>query len=100
MGDFAHDTAVAQCNGRYEATLSEDWKIWGPNGGYVAAIALRAAGAATPLTRPASFACQFLGVAQFGPVDVTVQTLRESRRTAALRVSVTQEEESVHCVPR
>lgn len=43
MGDFEIDTALAGGNGRYVAHLSEDWEIWGPNGGYLAAIALRAA---------------------------------------------------------
>ena len=72
MGDFALDTAVEGGDGRYRGILSEDWRIWGPNGGYVAAVALRAAGAATHLTRPASFACQFLSVAEFGAIDIDV----------------------------
>jgi acyl-CoA thioesterase-2 len=46
MGDLAADTRVEQVgNGRYGAHLSSEWEIWGPMGGYVAAIALRAAGA-------------------------------------------------------
>jgi hypothetical protein len=44
MGDFERDTRVEGGGGRYRATLSEDWRIWGPNGGYLAAIALRAVG--------------------------------------------------------
>src|SRR5262249_38784813 len=51
--------------GPYRPRLSRDWEIWGPNGGYVAAIALRAAGVATALRRPASLAGHFLGVADF-----------------------------------
>ena len=49
MGDLAIDTAVRALpnDGHYEATLSADWEIWGPMGGYVAACALRAAGAST-----------------------------------------------------
>ena len=54
MGDFALDTAVSGEDGRYTATLSHDWEIWGPNGGYVAAIALRAAGAHSRFDRPAT----------------------------------------------
>lgn len=45
MGDLDRDTALTGSAGRYTAALSEDWRIWGPNGGYVAAVALRAAGA-------------------------------------------------------
>jgi acyl-CoA thioesterase-2 len=92
VGDLAVDTAVeGTAAGRYRARLSRDWAIWGPNGGYVASVALRAAGAATALRRPATFACQYLNVAAFGSVDLAVETLRASRRAAALRVSMTQE---------
>ena len=34
--------------------MSRDWEIWGPNGGYVASIALRAAGAHSRFDRPGS----------------------------------------------
>jgi acyl-CoA thioesterase len=95
VGDLAVDTAVEGAAGRYRARLSSDWAVWGPNGGYVAAVALRAAGTATALRRPASFACQYLNVATFGAVDLTVQTLRASRRAAALRVSMTQQERPI-----
>lgn len=95
MGDFGEDTRVEGADGHYRATLSEDWKIWGPNGGYVAAIALRAAGAATPLPRPASFSCHFLGVADFGPVDLEVVPLRVTKRAASLRVSMRQGDRAI-----
>lgn len=91
MGDLAIDTGITGGSGRYTATLSRDWEIWGPNGGYVAAIALRAAGAETPLRRPATFTCQFINVAEFGEVDLTVHTLRASKRATALRVSMSQQ---------
>ena len=90
MGDFAADTAIDGHDGRYRGHLSRDWEIWGPNGGYVAAIALRAAGAATTLRRPASFAGQFLNVAEFADVDLEVTPLRTASRAACLRVAVTQ----------
>jgi acyl-CoA thioesterase-2 len=91
MGDFAADTAIEGASGRYRATLSPDWEVWGPLGGYVAAIALRALGAETPLRRPASFSCAFLSVARFGPVDLAVETLRRGKRSHALRVEMRQE---------
>ena len=95
MGDLASDTAVEGRDGRYRAYLSRDWEIWGPNGGYVAAIALRAAGAATPLRRPATFACHYLSVAEFDAVDLQVTTLRASKRAASLRVSMTQKDRPI-----
>ncbi len=91
MGDLAKDTAVTgRGDGRFEATLSPDWEIWGPMGGYVAACALRAAGAASEHPRPAAFSCQYLGVAQFGVVDIEVSTRRRGRAATAQRVEVTQ----------
>ena len=78
MGDLDADTRLAGGEGHYTATLSADWKIWGPNGGYVAAIALRAAGLESRLTRPASFSCQFLEAGAFEPA-------RGARRGAAPR---------------
>jgi acyl-CoA thioesterase len=90
MGDLAADTAIEGSDGRYRAELSRDWEIWGPNGGYLAVIALRAAGAHTPLRRPATFACHYLGVADFDAVDLDVRTIRGSRRAASISVSMTQ----------
>ena len=91
MGDLAVQTAVeAVGDGRYAARLDEDWRIWGPNGGYVASVALRAAGAMSTQPRPASIAVHYLGVAAFDEVDVAVAPLRTTRRAESLRVSMTQ----------
>ena len=95
MGDLSRDTAVMQVEvdegrSRYTATLSQEWEIWGPMGGYIASVALRAAGAASPFARPASYFCQYLGVAAFDVVDIEVTTLRSARTALAQRVSITQ----------
>jgi acyl-CoA thioesterase len=90
VGDLAVDTAVEGGEGRYTARLSSDWEIWGPMGGYVASIALRAAGAHSGLTRPAAMSVHFLSVASFDAVDIEVATLRSSRRAASVRVDVSQ----------
>ena len=55
MGDRSLDTALEGGDGRYRAHLSPDWAIWGPNGGYLAVVALRAAGREAQVQRPASF---------------------------------------------
>jgi acyl-CoA thioesterase len=92
MGDLGKDTELAEIGeGHYQATLSEDWEIWGPNGGYLAAILLRAVGAHTGLPRPASLQCHYLGVARFAPVDVHVSTIRAGRRAHSVRVTMTQD---------
>jgi acyl-CoA thioesterase-2 len=91
VGDLANDTEVRPSGeGSYEATLSADWEIWGPMGGYVAACALRAAGASTEQARPAAFSCHYLGVADFGRVDLRVEARRSGRTAASQRVEVTQ----------
>ncbi|MGH2793450.1 MAG: thioesterase family protein [Actinomycetota bacterium] len=90
-GDFEQDTAVEGRDGRYRANLTEDWQLWGPAGGYVSAIALRAAGTHSRFTKPASYSCNYLGVARFDPVDIEVSTLMGARRSEAIRVSMLQD---------
>jgi acyl-CoA thioesterase-2 len=92
MGNLADDTSVERVDeSRFRAKLSAEWEIWGPMGGYLAATALRAVGATTPFGRPASFFCQYLGVADFDTIDLSVTTLRAARTAAAHRVHVTQD---------
>jgi acyl-CoA thioesterase-2 len=91
VGDLEEETRVELVGeGRYRATLSAEWEIWGPMGGYVASIALRAAGEASPFDRPASFFCHYLGVAAFDVVDIVVTPIRTARTALAQRVEVTQ----------
>jgi acyl-CoA thioesterase-2 len=90
-GDLAVDTALTPAgDGRFTASLSSAWEIWGPMGGYVAAVALRAAGEVSPFARPASFSCHYLGVAAFDTVDIEVVPLRQGRAATSHRVSIAQ----------
>ncbi len=92
MGDLAEDTAVEDLgDGRDRATLSRDWEIWGPMGGYVASVAFRAAGMATPHANPAAFSCHYLGVARFEPVDIRVEARKEGKAASSHRVEVSQD---------
>lgn len=90
MTDLASDTEVLANGNGWKATLSEDWMVWSPNGGYLAAIALRAAAQQAPTMLPASIACHFLKTARLGPVDLSVRTLRASSRARSLSVCMTQ----------
>ncbi len=91
MGDLEVDTRLEDLGeGRFRATFSRDWEIWGPNGGYVAAIAMRAAGQVAKVQRPAAFAGHFLSVGRFEDVDVNVRVVKAGRRTESLSVSITQ----------
>jgi acyl-CoA thioesterase len=75
----------------YSIALSRAWEIWGPNGGYLAAIALRAAGMRAEIARPASFYCHFLRSPDFDRVELDVSFLKRSRRSEALAVQMTQQ---------
>ena len=92
MGDFAADTELTVVgDGSFTRLLHRDWEIWGPNGGYLGALALRAAGAHCGRARPANATVHFLGVAGFDdPVELTVTTLRASKVATSVRVSMHQ----------
>jgi acyl-CoA thioesterase-2 len=82
-------------DGRYSTQLSREWEIWGPNGGYLAALALRAAGLQAEIAQPASFYCHFLRSPAFDRVELEVSPLRRGRRSESLAVRMTQREEPV-----
>ena len=86
------DTSVRPVGaGQFEAVLNRFWEIWGPMGGYVAACALRAIGAASEHPRPAAFSCHYLGVARFDPVDIRVHPRKHGRSASSFRVEVEQD---------
>ncbi|MGP8059869.1 MAG: acyl-CoA thioesterase [Acidimicrobiales bacterium] len=96
MGDLADDTAVRHLGGgHYRGRLERAWEIWGPEGGYVASLALRAAGAESPFDRPATFACHYLAVAEFAPVELSVTTLRRARTACSQRVTMNQGDRTI-----
>jgi acyl-CoA thioesterase len=95
MANFLEDTGLSADparRGSLRGALSPAWAVWGPNGGYVAALALRAAMAESRLPRPASFHCHFLAVGEFAPVELLVSRLGGGKRAESLRVDVRQGE--------
>jgi acyl-CoA thioesterase len=91
MHDLEEATRVEGESGRYSAEVSEHWTIWMPSGGYLSSMALRAAGAESRFTRPASYQCQFLSAAKPGPVDLWVEPLRKARSAEAFAITLSQE---------
>ena len=89
--DLQHDTAVEGSDGRYTAMISPHWVVWSPQGGYLMALVVRAAGRATAFKKPLSLACHFLSVPKVGPAEVQVTSLRKTRIAESLRVSLSQE---------
>jgi acyl-CoA thioesterase-2 len=92
MGDLAIDTTVEQ-TGRHTFTcnLSPDWEIWGPNGGYLAAVAMRAAGLASGRARPASITAHFVGAGRSEPVAIEVEVNRETKVATSVTARISQE---------
>jgi acyl-CoA thioesterase II len=91
MPGFEEATRIEGSGGRYRGVLASDWFVWGPMGGYVAAIAFRAMADASAQPRPATFACQFLRAGSAGPVEIEVEGVRGGRRSEALRATLRQE---------
>lgn len=95
MGNFEQDTRVQPIDGGYRADISPDWAIWGPNGGYLSAIALRAAGDAAMIKRPATFHAHYLRAARFEAARLTVDVIHRGVRSESIRVSLLQNEKLV-----
>jgi acyl-CoA thioesterase len=97
MGDLAVDTELTEhADGSYRCELSRDWEIWGPNGGYMAAIALQAASMAMNRARPANATVHFLSAASFEePVIVVPIVQRATKVATSVRVSIVQGERPV-----
>jgi acyl-CoA thioesterase-2 len=95
VGNLDEDTQLFGSDGIYTATVSPAWEIWGPNGGYMATLALRAGGLEAHIKRPVSFYCQFLRVARFARIEARVSVAQRGRRSEALRISLVQDEKSV-----
>jgi acyl-CoA thioesterase len=91
MADFEQDTRVVHSESGWQATLSPNWQVVGPQGGYVAAIALRAmAGLVEPGFLPAALTAQYLTPANAGPANVQPVLLRQGRRAAFTSATVRQ----------
>lgn len=92
MGALQRDTALEGDGPSFKGRLASNWEIWGPNGGYMAAVALRAVGRlAPPGHRPLSLSCQYLSRARSDEVDVEVETLREGKVSTCFAVRVLQD---------
>ena len=86
----SHDVGATR---RGRAELSAKWEIWGPQGGYLASVALRAAGIATGRARPASINAHFTGAGASAPVDVHTEINRTTRVATSATVRITQSSE-------
>ena len=92
MGRAALDeaTELEGGDGTYSIALSEEWEIWGPSGGYLAALTLRAAGMRAEIPRPVSYYCHFISPPAFDRVELAVEVIKAGRRSESLAVRMTQ----------
>ena len=67
MAGFVEATAVRNDGVHHQALIDPDWFIWGPFGGYLAALAMRAMAAQSAFGKPATFSCQYLNVGRPAP---------------------------------
>jgi acyl-CoA thioesterase len=92
-GGFAAATAVrALGGGRHEATIDPGWSTpRGANGGYLAAIVLRALAAEVGDEKaPRSLTCHFLAPPVIGDLEISVTTERAGRAVTTLSARATQ----------
>lgn len=89
--DFDEATTVDGGDGAYTATLSPAYRSSvGPFGGYLAAIALRAAATNASMPRLASLSCHFHAVAEPDAVRIEVSTVHATRRAESISVRMCQ----------
>ena len=95
MGRFADDTAITKLEpGRYAARIDRGWWIQrGPNGGYIAAIVLRAmqAEVGDEERRPRSFTLHYLRPPTEGPVELETATERAGRTLSTVTARMIQD---------
>jgi acyl-CoA thioesterase len=90
---FDLDTAVQDLGGgRFAATMSKRWWVErGPNGGYVAAVTLRAIQAVVGLERaPRSLTVHFPRAPEAGPVELAVSVERQGRTATFVSARLAQ----------
>src|SRR4051794_18513140 len=93
---FLTDTAVvSQGDGRYVARIDPGWWIErGPNGGYVAALILRAVTAevAAPERRLRSFTVHYLAPPHEGAVEIVATVERQGRSLTSASARLMQDD--------
>lgn len=76
----------------FTTALSPAWEIWGPNGGYLAAVALRAAGVQMQRARPVSLTAHFVGAGASRSAEIAVTINRATKVATSATVTITQDE--------
>jgi acyl-CoA thioesterase II len=95
MSGLIEATALEPDGNGFRVTLDPAWDIWGPAGGYIAAIALRAVRKRAEVGhRPLTLTGQFVRVAKPGAIDVSVEPVKTGM-TALYAVTLTQDGKTI-----
>ena len=90
ISDFDRTTAIHRARHdatRFDAELDESWSsLLGVHGGYVTALAVRAAEATAPDRHVRTVATTFLRPTHPGPAELTVDVLRDGRSLTTVGV--------------
>jgi acyl-CoA thioesterase len=90
--DFDLATAVLPTGDGYTVTIDPGWTIGSrPNGGYLLALATRAALGVARQPHPLAVSAHFLASPSLGPGELEVRLLRSGRSVANVRVTLVQE---------
>jgi acyl-CoA thioesterase len=95
VSSFDDDTALVpqEESGRFAGSVSENyWVQSGPNGGYLAALALRGAATAVPDPEraPRSLHVRYLTPPRAGPFELATEVIRRGRSMTAIGVRIQQ----------
>jgi len=90
---FAEAVAVEPAGtGRWRARIAPEWGLRGrPHGGYLMALAARAAMAETGRAHPHAVTGSFVRIPAAGPVDLEVETVKSGRQLTQVRCSLRQD---------
>jgi acyl-CoA thioesterase len=92
LSEFDLATAVLPAEGGLSATIDPGWTIGSrPNGGYLLALATRAALSVTGQPHPLAVSGHFLAPPSSGPAALEVQPLRSGRSVSSARVTLLQQ---------
>ena len=95
--EFDDDTAVSAIGGgAFNADVSPRWNVGDkPNGGYLMALALRAAAAELPHPHPFTATAHYLRAASPGPALLDVEVVRTGRSHSTAEVRLVQQDAEV-----
>ncbi|GAB1258524.1 hypothetical protein NBRC116494_30260 [Aurantivibrio plasticivorans] len=97
MGSLAEQGASQLiADGLFECHIHEDWKVYGPDGGYITSILLRAVGQVSEHPFPISYFGQYLRVADFGKAQVKVECIKRGRQASAYEAQLFRNDKLVH----